>query len=242
MTAAHPVAVLPFRRLKLDWTCLVIGSMSPDFEYFLRADLSSTLSHTLRGLFVFCLPITIVAAALFHHVVKLPALRVAPMSVARRLAGYAQRPWMPRWTVATVAILVLSALVGAATHLFWDGITHGDGWGPAQFPWLRTIVDVPIAGPMLLHRVIQHSSTVVGLIILAIVLVRALRRTAPIGAVAVVAQPSTAGRSASSAVGAITFLHLRHLHLWDPGSIIVAIIDAGLGGALVASLVAPAKS
>ena len=242
MPAAHPVAVLPFRRLKLDWTCLVIGSMAPDFEYFLRADLSSSLSHTLRGLFVFCLPITIVAAALFHHVVKMPALRIAPVALARRLAAYAQRPWMPRWTVATFAILVLSALVGAATHLFWDGITHGDGWGPAQLPWLRTIVDVPVVGPMLLHRVIQHSSTVVGLVILAIVLVRALRRTPPIE----VPPPSWRNRLlwaiCIAGVGALTFLHLHHRHLWDPGSIIVAIIDAGLGGALVASLIAPARS
>ena len=30
MTAAHPLAVLPLRRWRLDTTCLVIGSMAPD--------------------------------------------------------------------------------------------------------------------------------------------------------------------------------------------------------------------
>lgn len=239
MTAAHPMAVLPLRWLKLDWTCLVIGSMSPDFEYFIRADLASTLSHTLRGLFIFDIPITLVAAVLFHTVVKRKALQVAPAPIARRLAEYAQRPWMPRWTPAAVAVLLVSALIGAATHLFWDGITHGDGWAPHRYRALVQIVNVPILGPTIVHRVIQHVSTLVGLIVLAIVLVRTLRRVKPVE----LPPPSWRRRLVWVAcivgVGACTFLHLSHLHLWDLGSIVVAIIDAFLGGALIASLVTP---
>jgi hypothetical protein len=239
MTAAHPLAVLPLRRLKLDWTCLVIGSMAPDFEYFLRADLSSTLSHTLRGLFIFDIPITLVAAVLFHHVVKRKALQVAPAPIARRLAVYAQRPWMPRWTLGAVAILLVSAAIGAGTHLFWDGITHGDGWAPARYPVLYKIVIVPILGRTILHRVIQHVSTAVGCVVLTIVVVLALRRVKPIE----LPPPSWGRRLVWAAcivgVGALAFLHLHHLHLWDMGSIVVAIIDAGLGGALLASLITP---
>jgi hypothetical protein len=230
MTAAHPLAVLPLRRWRLDTTCLVIGSMAPDFEYFLRVELNSTISHTLLGLFVFTLPITLFSAWLFHRVLKEPALRVAPLR--GRLAGFAERPWPAQ----PLALLVLSALLGGLTHLVWDGITHAGGYGPRHVDVLRTIVHVPIAGDMLLHRVIQHTSTAIGLVVLAIVIGRALARVTPrelpspgprvyaIWAVSIVV------------VTALSMLRIRGLHLVDPGSVIVAIISGGLGGAIVASV------
>jgi uncharacterized protein DUF4184 len=236
MTAAHPMAVLPFVRTRLDWTCLVIGSMSPDFEYFIRADLASTVSHTLPGLFYFCLPATLIAAALFHYLVKLPALRVAPAPLARRLAGFAERPWMPAWTVRAVVVLVVSALIGGATHLFWDGITHGDGWAPHRYRALVQIVDVPILGHMIVHRVIQHVSTAIGLLVLAAALGITLARAKPQPVETAPWRVRLVWLVCIAAVGALTFLHLRHMHLWDPGSIVVAVIDAFLGGALLASL------
>jgi hypothetical protein len=146
---------------------------------------------------------------------------------------FAERPWPTQ----PVALLALSALLGGLTHLVWDGITHSGGYGPRHVDALRTIVHVPIAGDMLLHRVIQHSSTVIGLVILAIVIGRALARVTPrelpspglrvyaIWAVSIVV------------VTALSMLRIRGLHLVDPGSVIVAIIAGSLGGAIVASLV-----
>lgn len=231
MTAAHPLAVLPFRRWRLDTTCLVIGSMAPDFEYFLRVKLTSTVSHTLAGMVYFCLPITLVAAWLFHRVVKEPALRVAPLR--GRLAVFAERPWPTQ----PLPYLALSALLGAFTHLVWDGITHSGGYGPRHIAALRAIVHVPIAGDMLVHRVIQHSSTVIGLVVLAIVIGRALRRVTP----RVLPRPAAsvyATWGISIAAGTVlSMLRVRGLSLVDPGSVIVAIIAGFLGGALVASLI-----
>jgi hypothetical protein len=236
MTAAHPMAVLPLRRTRLDWTCLVLGSMSPDFEYFVRADLASTVSHTLPGLFYFCLPATLIAGALFHYLVKMPALRVAPAPLARRLVGFAERPWVEKWTVRAVALLVISALIGGATHLFWDGITHGDGWAPHRYRALVQIVDVPILGHMIVHRVIQHVSTAIGLIVLSISLGFTLARVQPQPVETASWRVRAGWLACIAVVGVLVFLHLRHMHLWDPGSIVVGIIDAWLGGAIVASL------
>ena len=36
LTIAHPAAVLPFRHSRLPISALVIGSLAPDFEYFLH--------------------------------------------------------------------------------------------------------------------------------------------------------------------------------------------------------------
>ena len=235
MTAAQPLAVLPLRRWRLDTTCLVIGSMSPDFEYFLRLELLSTVSHTLLGLLYFCVPVTLAAALLFHRVLKWPALRVAPWR--GRFAVFAERPWpvQPLW------ILVLSALLGAATHFVWDGITHAEGYGPRYFAFLRTPVPVPLVGSMVLHRIIQHTSTLVGLTILSIVVGRALARVTPLPVPAPTSRRRLAWIAAIAVVTALSLVRVFVLHLSDPGSFVVAIIDGGLGGALIASLVMPSR-
>ena len=64
-TVAHVAAVLPAVRWarRLEPSCLVIGSMSPDFEYFVRGEQVSTISHTFVGLFAWCLPATLVLTA-----------------------------------------------------------------------------------------------------------------------------------------------------------------------------------
>lgn len=130
-TPSHPVAVLPFvhwcRQLHLDATCLVIGSMSPDFEYFVYGHLVGQLGHSFLGLFVWCLPMTLVVAALYHWLVKWPWLLVAPRWVtARSLAIGA--PWPARWSGGLVVSCIASALIGALSHLAWDAFTHVDGF------------------------------------------------------------------------------------------------------------------
>ena len=51
-TFSHPAIVLPLKYLPKKWfsfTGLIIGSMTPDFEYFLRMKVKSDYSHTLNG-------------------------------------------------------------------------------------------------------------------------------------------------------------------------------------------------
>ncbi len=49
LTIAHPVAVLPFRRLGLPMAALAIGSISPDLEYLFHLSPKSNISHTASG-------------------------------------------------------------------------------------------------------------------------------------------------------------------------------------------------
>src|ERR1700712_1533317 len=59
-TLAHPAIVLPLRKLPKHWyslTGLIIGSITPDFEYFIRMRVQSIYSHTLWGLFWFDIPL-----------------------------------------------------------------------------------------------------------------------------------------------------------------------------------------
>jgi hypothetical protein len=51
-TFSHPAIILPLKYFKKKWfslTGLVIGSMTPDFEYFVRMRIQSNYSHTIEG-------------------------------------------------------------------------------------------------------------------------------------------------------------------------------------------------
>ena len=53
-TFSHPALILPLKYFPNKWfslTGLVIGSLTPDFEYFLRMRIKSVYSHTLEGIF-----------------------------------------------------------------------------------------------------------------------------------------------------------------------------------------------
>ncbi len=229
MTAAHPLAVLPLRRTSLDWTCLVIGSTAPDFEYFLRLEQAGGFSHTLLGLILFCVPVTLVAAWLFHRVIKWPLVHVAPFG--GRLAVFADRPWRLTWSC------VVAALVGALTHYLWDSITHPDMFGPQHVEWLREVIHVPGLGTTRRCRVLQHGSTVVGLVLLGLAAWRALARVTPQARISATVGQRLVWVVCILAVGALCILHLYHADRYDPGSLAVGAIDGLLFGSLLASLI-----
>ncbi len=111
---------------------------------------------------------------------------------------------LPRGFAAWIAIAV-AVLLGAATHQLWDGFTHAWLW-PAK-------VLYPIFGrPILLSRILQHTSSLLGLaLVLAYV-----ARTTP--AADIVEHP-------------VIPVHPR------PGRRLVAVLAAPLLGGLVAALI-----
>jgi len=231
------MAVLPLVRWRwLDPTCLVIGAMAPDFEYFARMKQASNISHTWLGLVAWNLPVTIVLALAFHAMVKWPLVLVAPRFVAGRAAAFARRPWAEPWTVGFAGRCAVSALIGATTHLLWDGVTHSDGMIASRVAALREVVTVPVLGDMALSRVLQHASTVIGLIAVSIVVARALWKIEP---VALPDPRRTWPRLIAMACvgGGIGLSALRIWRWYDIGGAVVILISGGLFGTLLASFV-----
>ena len=228
-TPAHVVAVLPAvrwaSRLRLDPTCLVIGSMAPDFEYFARGELVSRISHTALGLVAWNLPATLVLAALWHWVVKQTAMVLVP----RRWIGVFDQPWGGR-----VVGCAVSAVLGAATHLAWDAITHANTPVTNRVAALTDVYTLPVVGNMALHRVLQHASTVVGLGVIAWYLARRRAPGAP--------RVTSIGRAravyaACIAAGLAAMAYRIHLKsLADPGSVISAGISGALAGIIAGSI------
>lgn len=172
-TFAHPAIVLPLNYLPKRWislTGLIIGSMVPDFEYFIRMRVKSDYSHTVPGLFWFDLPLGLMLAFVFHNLVRNHLFANLPPFLRRRWQVYQQFNWNSYFSKNWFVVIV-SLVTGSASHLFWDAFTHTDGYFVNIFPVLssRGILlgtEVPIL------KIMQHTSTFLGLLILAWVIFR----------------------------------------------------------------------
>jgi hypothetical protein len=237
-TGAHPLAVLPLIHVRrLDATCLVVGSMSPDLLYFARGELAGTFGHTKLGLALWCVPSTLVVAVLVHFLIKWPALLVVPAPVARRAVGVVDRPWPKDRSVATLLLLPISAAIGAVTHLVWDSFTHAKGFFVQQIGFLRAELQLPVLGETVVHRVLQLAFSVIGLAVLSYVIVRYFRR-APVRAVPDV--PRSRARwifAGSLALGVgLLFARLVAMNAFSVGDLIVGPISGAMVGTLLASV------
>ena len=162
LTFAHAAAVLPLRRLGLPLSALAVGSLSPDFVYFATLVPRGGFGHTLPGLFLSCLPASLVVLWAFHRVIKRPLVELLPVAAQRRLGPLLDGSPFDR----PLPLVALAILVGAATHIAWDSFTHAGRWGFDHVAWLRE----PVAlGPVdvLGYRLAQHGSTLFGLLLLA---------------------------------------------------------------------------
>lgn len=160
-TLAHPAAVVPLRRWGV-LSALVIGSMTPDAVYFLPLRVSQPASHSLAGVFWFCLPVGLLAYAVFHLLVKVPVVALLPQAVQRRVPAV-----YPGFPDASPVVVVLSLIAGALTHVGWDAFTHAESLPIAFLPSLRTHLFTVSDFEVAVWKVLQHASTVVGLTLLA---------------------------------------------------------------------------
>ncbi|WP_405056724.1 DUF4184 family protein [Kribbella sp. NBC_01505] len=142
-TLAHPAAILPLLRHPFIPVALVAGSMAPDAPYFLTAVgirsthagdwygsfLNATTTHSLSGL-----PIDLLYAVILAGAYWLLRAPITALGAALPKIGRPNLLW-----------LLISAVIGAGTHLLWDYLTEAD-FMPAP-------------------RLLQYASTAFGLIV-----------------------------------------------------------------------------
>lgn len=126
-TFSHPALAIPvyfLRRNFLSLTGLVMGSLAPDFEYFIRMKKGpSVYSHSFWAIFWFNLPIALLLAFIFHGWVKKPLIHHLPLWLYIRLVKYEKLNWFSYFKRKWPFVL-LSIVIGTATHLLWDWFTH----------------------------------------------------------------------------------------------------------------------
>lgn len=160
-TISHAAASLPIRRIarRLPLDALVVGTMAPDFEYVLRLSIQGKFGHTPVGLVLFCLPVSLVVVLVWRALVVPALLDLAPPGLATRLrGGLAPGPGLRALTHDVPAVLL-----GAASHVLWDGFTHETGWFVQRIPELTSLIPGTYTA---WYVVLQHGSTLLGGIVL----------------------------------------------------------------------------
>ncbi len=162
-TFSHPAIVLPLAKVsrqKLPLTGLVIGSLSPDFEYFLHFRMYGETFHTWWGVWVFCLPISLIIYILFHRYIKTPLIGNLPTYFQYKFADILGDAWKNELKNHTLG-LIMAIGIGAYSHILWDSFTHPTGFIITYFHWenLR-LFGLPM------YKILQHSSSLLGALVI----------------------------------------------------------------------------
>jgi Domain of unknown function (DUF4184) len=164
LTFAHPAAAVPLARPLQRvgvLSALIIGSMAPDFPYFVPLHVSRAATHSLVSVAWFCVPVGMVAYVFFHLGLKRPLIALLPVPLQRRLVPFARQA-MPSTAIASAAVAI-SVFVGGFTHVAWDSFTHPDGPAVRAFPFLTHVLFSISGYDVAVFKVLQHASTVIGI-------------------------------------------------------------------------------
>ncbi|MGW7679886.1 DUF4184 family protein [Kribbella sp. NPDC054772] len=183
-TLAHPAAILPLIRRPLVASALIAGAVAPDLLYVdplyrfatqqVSGNFTLTLTHEFTSAFWLDPLLALLLLAVFTVLLKRPLIALAPPSLAARLPSPRRIPRVPG--VRVLLWTVVSAVLGALTHVIWDSFTHGDGYFVQQFPDVFRATVTPAWD---VNRILQYVSTVGGCLVLAVWLYRWFRRTTP---------------------------------------------------------------
>lgn len=169
---SHLAPVLPLKLWRPRWfdgVALAAGAVAPDVAY-LALDAQGRLfadTHAWHALLWWCLPVALAYTWITRHTIgtiaaHLPENRRFTWQAYAGLADHRHRWW----------ITVASCLLGAASHVGWDRLTHTDGW-------IHTVFGVRWAdvSPIAWWTVSDLAGTVLGAAVVLTVAARAARRS-----------------------------------------------------------------
>jgi hypothetical protein len=171
-TVSHIAAVMPgykwLARAQV-FSAAVIGSMVPDFGFLLPRYPARWETHSLTGLFTFCLPLGLIAYCLTQLLIKPAMVEALPDRVYLRLQR--SHPPAALTSLRTWVLVSAAVLLGAFTHLIWDGFTHEGGRGVRALSFLSEFGPELDGHRLHLFRLLQFVSSIVGLAIVMIAMV-----------------------------------------------------------------------
>ncbi|HEY2669460.1 MAG TPA: DUF4184 family protein [Rugosimonospora sp.] len=157
---SHAAAVLPIKLAaprRWDGVALVVGSTAPDLPYLVYPYFWFN-AHTWTALVWFCVPVALIGTWVTRWAAPLTAAHLP------NLGGFALRDYgvlgsvRYRWYVT-----VVSAFVGALTHIVWDSFTHAR---PGRLWSLHPLDRIAVDGQPW-WSVLQLASTVIGALVAA---------------------------------------------------------------------------
>ncbi|OXS36110.1 DUF4184 family protein [Streptomyces sp. XY006] len=181
-TLSHAAAVLPVLRTdgsgrgRLVPAVLVAGTFAPDMTYYAASVLPEAMAfgdvtHSFPGVFTVDVLVTWALVGLWL-LLRETLVALLPRARQGRVAALV-RCGSPRGRMrpALVARWYGSAVLGSLTHVVWDAFTHLDQWGMRVFPVLgREVAGSP------LYWYLQYGGSAVAAVVIALFVVRGLRR------------------------------------------------------------------
>jgi hypothetical protein len=181
-TLAHPAAIIPVYRAigsRTSLSALVIGSMMPDLVYFVPLGVSAKTTHSLHGLLLFSIPAGLIVFALFQLLLKRPAAALLPARIHYRLSPAVLE--VPTADPAFLLTVVLSLGLGAFTHIAWDAFTHGNTFVVNRVEMLRMVVGSIGGYELYVYKILQHLSSLLGLLAMTLWIVNWAKKTPATG-------------------------------------------------------------
>ncbi len=175
-TISHAAAVLPFSRSLARWrllSAIVIGSMVPDFGWFMPWRPARFETHSALSLFTFALPVGLATFWVFQRLLKAPLMELLPNAAYSRwrpCAAPADYSSPLQWLLAACGVLV-----GAVTHLVWDAFTHEGARGVRLLPALDESMVQLGRHHLMGARLMQDASSFLGLIVVLAIVLYGLR-------------------------------------------------------------------
>lgn len=153
---AHPISYLTAYRLPI--AGLVIGSMAPDL-YRLFTQEQSNLTHLWSSIFGITLWLGLGFSLLWYGLYR---------PVVYRCMGIQDPVVLNTWKSAIkfIVLLIIALMIGIATHLIWDGLTHADFRTFAFQEFLASTVQL-FGQHYPMHRLLQLGSSALVLPLIA---------------------------------------------------------------------------
>ena len=164
-TFAHPAYAFPLKYASpkyLSLTGLILGSMGPDFEYFIYLEPHQKIGHTFLGLFIEVIPLSILLAVIFHYVVKEALALHLPSRFNLNQRAYNRRSKWRLDKLSVWVIFLMSVTIGFISHITTDAFTHEHGFFVFHFSFLKEVIwfKYPI------YKILQHSLSAIGLFVI----------------------------------------------------------------------------
>jgi hypothetical protein len=159
-TFSHPAVVLPLQYInekKFSVTALTIGSLTPDFEYFIRMVPVSIHSHKIKGIFWYDLPLSIAIFVLYTVVVKQELIDNLPSFLNRRFSRFKILKRIS-YTGENALVILSSLFIGISSHVLWDKLTH------------KTAFVLPEG--IEFYSFVWNASSVIGALVIAFIVLR----------------------------------------------------------------------
>lgn len=163
-TLAHPAVVIFSKNKNFNLLGLILGSMAPDFIYFLLFNPSSNLGHTLSGFVILNLPICFLLNYLILKFIKNPFIINLPSKICNYYTYLINYNFNFKST-KDIFIFTYSCIVGMLTHIIWDAFTHKTGYFVVNINLLKESIHI-LGYQVPFFKLLQHGSTLLGFFVI----------------------------------------------------------------------------